>query len=142
MQCIKLAAIAGLLVALAHAPAQGQVVVGNGAVAVQAPGVGVIVAAQPEQWRYKTENGRSWYWAPDNRWMWYNGTQWIYYVPEVTTTVPYTTYYSAPSYSYTPSYSYGYSYPTYYGGYYRPYYGGYYRPWGYGYRGYGRGWRY
>jgi hypothetical protein len=96
---------------------------------------------RPEQWRYKQDNGRWWYWTPDNRWMWYDSGNWTYYeepsagVATTYQTAPYTTFYSqsAPyttnygGYTYSPGYGYG-GYG--YGGY--PYYRGYYR----GYSGY------
>jgi hypothetical protein len=31
---------------------------------------------RPDQWRYRFDNGRWWYWTPNNTWMWYNGQQW------------------------------------------------------------------
>jgi hypothetical protein len=31
---------------------------------------------RPNQWRYRYDNGRWWYWTPNNSWMWYNGQQW------------------------------------------------------------------
>ena len=39
---------------------------------------------RPDQWRYRSDNGRWWYWSPDNRWMWYNGSQWTYYEQPIT----------------------------------------------------------
>ncbi|MGA2033274.1 MAG: hypothetical protein ABSG68_13530 [Thermoguttaceae bacterium] len=41
---------------------------------------GAGVAAGPDSWRYRSDNGRWWYWTPQNRWMWYgdNG-QWMDY---------------------------------------------------------------
>ena len=43
-------------------------------------------AATPESWRYRSHNGRWWYWTPQNRWMWYgdNG-QWTDYDAETST---------------------------------------------------------
>ena len=39
--------------------------------------VGVGVSGTSDSWRYRSDNGRWWYWTPQNRWMWYgdNG-QW------------------------------------------------------------------
>jgi hypothetical protein len=93
---------------------------------------------RPDQWRYKWDNGRWWYWSPDNRWMWYDGAQWTYYDPNAANTTyyqstpGYTTYYGG--YDYSPQYygyGYGYPYRGYYGGY-GPYYGGRYGGYGYG----------
>jgi hypothetical protein len=33
--------------------------------------VGAGTAATPDSWRYRSENGRWWYWTPQNHWMWY-----------------------------------------------------------------------
>ena len=105
-----------------------------------------------DPWRYRNDNGRWWYWAPDNRWMLYDNNQWTYYQPNAagtttqstpqTMTPGYnTTYQSTPGYT---TYYGGYDYaPGYYGSSY-PYYGGYYGGWGSrygGWGGYGRGWR-
>ncbi len=82
---------------------------------------------RPDQWRYRWDNGRWWYWTPQNRWMWYtdNGG-WVDY----DSAVPYSTGYGA------------YEVPS--TGYYYPNYGTYYYPgYGYGYPGnYGYGGRY
>jgi hypothetical protein len=78
-------------------------------------------AARPDQWRYTLDNGRWWYWTPENSWMYYDGSQWTNYqqpaagAAVTTGVVPYTSYYggyNAPSYGY----GYGYGYPN-YGGY-------------------------
>ena len=47
---------------------------------------------RPDQWRYRWDNGRWWYWTPQNRWMWYtdNGG-WVDY----DSAVPYSTGYGA-----------------------------------------------
>jgi len=41
---------------------------------------GAGAAASADSWRYRSDNGRWWYWTPQNRWMWYgdNG-QWVDY---------------------------------------------------------------
>ncbi len=31
-----------------------------------------------DNWRYRWNNGRWWFWAPDNRWAWYNDGRWSY----------------------------------------------------------------
>ena len=48
---------------------------------------------RPDPWRYRHENGRWWYWAPDNRWMIYDNNQWTNYqastvAPAVATPAP------------------------------------------------------
>jgi hypothetical protein len=42
--------------------------------------VGVGASGASDSWRYRSDNGRWWYWTPQNRWMWYgdNG-QWTDY---------------------------------------------------------------
>ena len=47
---------------------------------------------RPDQWRYKHEGNRWWYWTPENRWMVYGQSGWVY--PDATS--GYTTYYSGP----------------------------------------------
>ncbi|MGA2068526.1 MAG: hypothetical protein ABSG86_26375 [Thermoguttaceae bacterium] len=43
-------------------------------------GAAAGAAATADSWRYRSDNGRWWYWTPQNRWMWYgdNG-QWVDY---------------------------------------------------------------
>ena len=78
--------------------------------------VNVIGDNRPDQWRYRWENGRWWYWTPQNRWMWYSDNGgWVNY----DSAVPYSTGYGS------------YDVPS--TGYYYPSYGAYYYP-GYGYR--------
>ncbi len=37
-------------------------------------------AAGPDSWRYRSDNGRWWYWTPQNTWMWYGDDgQWVDY---------------------------------------------------------------
>ena len=77
---------------------------------------------RPEQWRYRFENGRWWYWTPQNHWMWYGDNGWVNY----DSAIPYTTGYGSyevPSGGYVyPNYGtyyypgYGYFYPRWYGG--------------------------
>jgi hypothetical protein len=81
---------------------------------------------RPDQWRYRWDNGRWWYWTPQNRWMWYSDNGgWVDYAGPLYSgeALPYTAAYG--SYA-VPSGGY-YYYPG-YPGYY--WYGGryYYRP--------------
>ncbi len=95
--------------------------------------VNVTGGNRPDQWRYRWNNGRWWYWTPQNRWMWYSDSGgWVEYdspVPYSTGygsyDVPSTGYFYYPSYGtyYYPGYGYGYGYPGYWyrgGYYYRP----------------------
>jgi hypothetical protein len=50
-------------------------VTANGVATIGAPGVS-FSDNRPDQWRYRFDNGRWWYWTPNNTWMWYNGQQW------------------------------------------------------------------
>ena len=85
---------------------------------------------RPDQWRYRWENGRWWYWTPQNRWMWYSDNGgWVNYDSAVPYSTGYGSYQVPSTGYYYPSYGtyyypgYGYRYPGYwYGGgyYYRP----------------------
>ena len=92
---------------------------------------------RPDQWRYKYEGNRWWYWTPENRWMIYGQGGWAYpdaqgsyttgyggaavapVTPDagVNVVVPGTTYNYVPGTSYYYSPGYGYYYPRryYYG---------------------------
>jgi hypothetical protein len=103
---------------------------------------------RPDPWRYRVDNGRWWYWAPDNRWMLYDNNQWTNYQPgEGGITAP--AYVPGPYNQSAPGYTANYggyeSAPGYNGGYNTGYSGGYYNNcngYGYGGRyGYRRGWR-
>ena len=55
--------------------------------------------SRPEPWRYRMDNNRWWYWAPDNRWMAYDNNQWTYFQPGESVT------YSPPATTPTPDYT-------------------------------------
>jgi hypothetical protein len=77
--------------------------------------VNVVGGNRPDQWRYRWENGRWWYWTPQNRWMWYNDGQWIDYDPSPGYTTYYGDYYSDPNtgyYDYYPNSGFYYGYPN------------------------------
>jgi hypothetical protein len=62
---------------------EGQAVTGYQNVGVQnSPqfSVGAGVSGASDSWRYRSDNGRWWYWTPQNNWIWYgdNG-QWTDY---------------------------------------------------------------
>ena len=81
-------------------------------------GDGAPARGSPDPWRYRFENGRWWYWTPQNQWMWYGDNGWVAY----DTAVPYTAAYGAYPVP-VPVPSTGFYYPGYwYGGryYYRP----------------------
>ncbi len=86
--------------------------------AVQAdPRVSVNVTGdnRPDQWRYRWDNGRWWYWTPQNRWMWYSDNGgWVDYAGPL---------YSGEAVPYTAAYG-SYEVPS--GAYYYPGYPGYY----------------
>jgi hypothetical protein len=83
---------------------------------------------RPDQWRYRWDNGRWWYWTPANRWMWYSPDGgWVNFDTAVPYSagygsyeVPSTGYYYYPSYGayYYPGYGYRYPGNWYRGGYY------------------------
>ncbi len=83
------------------------------------PSASVMGDNRPDPWRYRFENGRWWYWTPQNRWMIYNNGQWADYVPAPSYAVGYGSYEVAPgTTSYYPSYEYVapgsvYYYPSY-----------------------------
>ena len=41
--------------------------------------VGAGVMGTTDSWRYRSDNGRFWFWTPQNRWMWYDDGRWIDY---------------------------------------------------------------
>jgi hypothetical protein len=98
----------------------------------------IIAGNRPDQSRYRFENGRWWYWTPQQTWLFYENGQWMNYGPPAPYITSYggsqvmpSTAYSYPVYSsyYLPDYSDGvYVYPGYWYGW---------RPWGWYAR---RGW--
>ena len=71
---------------------------------------------RPDPWRYRLENGRWWYWTPQNQWMWYGDNGWVAYDSAVPYTAAYGSY-DVPGTGYYSPYPGAYYYPGYY---YRP----------------------